>query len=109
MPLLRFTVLTDKVRDHTKTQTIRKPRKNPLKLGDELFIYTQEKLGEGTIINIKRKKISELTEEDAQKDGFETLEECQALLMQMHDCGFDEEFDVINYLPYFHPTVVKEI
>ena len=109
MPLLRFTVLTDKVRDHTKTQTIRKPRKRPLREQDDLFIYAQEKLGKGRIIKIVKKRLEDLTLEDAQKDGFETVFDCREALMNMHDCDIHEEFDIITYHPHFKRTVIKEI
>lgn len=52
MPLLGFTVFKDKILDGSKTQTIRKPRKNPIKVGDNLYLYWHprqkdcEKLGE---------------------------------------------------------------
>lgn len=52
MPLLGFTVFKDKILDGTKTQTIRKPRKNSIKAGDKLYLYWHprqkacQKLGE---------------------------------------------------------------
>ena len=77
MPLLGFTKLKEKLLDDSKTQTIRKPRKNPIKVGDKLFIYWKlrtkecEKLGEAIVTKMEHKSIYELTEEDAIKDGFE--------------------------------------
>lgn len=52
MPLIGFTVFKDKLLDGTKTQTIRKLRKRPIKEGDKLYLYWHlrqkdcEKLGE---------------------------------------------------------------
>ena len=77
MPLLGFTKLLDKLLDGSKTQTIRKPRKRPLKVGDKLYIYWKlrtkncRKLGEGIVTGIVTKPIIKITEEDAFKDGFE--------------------------------------
>jgi hypothetical protein len=77
MPLLGFTKLKEKLLDGSKTQTIRKLRKHPLKVGDILHIYWKlrtkecEKLGDAKITKIVRKDLSELTEEDAIKDGFQ--------------------------------------
>lgn len=77
MPLLGFTKLKNKLLDGSKTQTIRKPRKHPIKVGDKLYVYWKlrtkecEKLGEAIITKIEHKSIYELTEEDAIKDGFE--------------------------------------
>lgn len=51
-PLLGFTVFKEKILDGTKTQTIRKLRKRPIKEGDKLYLYWYlrqkdcEKLGE---------------------------------------------------------------
>jgi len=69
MPLLGFTKLKSKLLDGSKTQTIRKPRKYPLKVGDKLFVYWKlrtkecEKLGEARITSIVRKPILEVTED----------------------------------------------
>jgi len=52
MPLLGFTVFKDKLLSGEKTQTIRKMRKRPIKVGDNLYLYWHprqkgcEKLGE---------------------------------------------------------------
>lgn len=39
MPAIGFTVFKDKILDGTKTQTIRKYRKFPIKVGSVLYIY----------------------------------------------------------------------
>lgn len=76
MPLLGFTKLKDKLLDGSKLQTIRKPRKIPLKVGDKLYVYWMlrtkncEKLGEAKVTKIVRKKLRDITQEDAVKDGF---------------------------------------
>lgn len=52
MPALNFTVFIDKILSGEKRQTIRPPRKHPIKLGDKLYLYTGmrhkncQKLGE---------------------------------------------------------------
>jgi hypothetical protein len=77
MPLLSFSVLKEKLLDGSKTQTIRTPRKHPLKIGDILFVYWKcrtketEKLGESIVLKIVRKQVKDLTIEDAKLDGFE--------------------------------------
>jgi hypothetical protein len=43
MPGLSFSVFKDKIIDGSKTQTIRKPRKYPIKLGDRLQLYWQQR------------------------------------------------------------------
>ena len=39
MPLIGFTVFKEKILDGTKTQTTRKFRKHPIKVGDKLYLY----------------------------------------------------------------------
>jgi len=109
MPLLRFTKLTDKVRNHTKTQTIRKPRKRALEKYDTLHVYVMEKLGTATVLSVKRKRLKDITLEDAQKDGFESIQECQTCIMDMHKCSLEEEFDIIEFGSNWHPNGVRSI
>lgn len=109
MPLIRFTKLTDKVRDHTKTQTIRKPRKAPLELFDTLHTYTLEKLGLATITSIKRKRLADITLEEAHKDGFMTIHDCQETIMAMHNCSLLDFFDVIQYDPLWKANKVVDV
>ena len=90
MPLLGFTKLLDKLLDGTKTQTIRKPRKHPLKIGEKLYIYwklrTKEcrKLGEAKITKIERKQFRYISEGDAMRDGFPRLIDFQRAFAPMH-------------------------
>ena len=110
MPLLGFTKLKDKLLDGSKTQTIRKPRKHPIKVGDKLFIYWKlrtkecEKLGEGIVTKVVRKQLWEINNEDAKKDGFEpigylnTLGSFLGVFLLMHPNITDTtEFDVITW------------
>lgn len=104
MPLLGFTKLKDKLLDGSKTQTIRKPRKHPLKVGDKLFIYWKlrtkscEKLGEAVITKIMRTVFWHLTEEDAAKDGFANRKEMREALWKMHPkTVLGTELDVISF------------
>jgi len=91
MPLLGFTKLKDKLLDGSKTQTIRKPRKIPLKVGDKIYIYWMlrtkncEKLGEAKITRIERKRFQDITEEDAVRDGFSTLKDFRLVFVKMHN------------------------
>jgi hypothetical protein len=76
MPLLSFTHLLPKLLDQSKLQTIRKPRKIPLRVGDLLYVYWKcrtpeaHKLGEARIRSIVRKPFCEITAEDFRRDGF---------------------------------------
>lgn len=85
MPLLSFSVLKNKLLDGSKTQTIRVPRKHPLKVGDKLYIYWKcrtketEKLGEGVITEMHRKTLAWITNDEAKKDGFEDTKDSFAI------------------------------
>lgn len=104
-PLLGFTKLRDKLVDGSKTQTIRKPRKHPIKVGDKLFIYWMlrtkgcEKLGEGIVTKMQRKFLGEMTNRDAVLDGFSNRKEMMKLFYEMHseeDC-LGGIFDIITW------------
>lgn len=106
MVLLRFTKLTNKVRRRLKQWTARKPRKNPIKVGDLLQVYVIDYLGEATVLSLTPKPLGYFTDEDAKNDGFETKYDCQQTLMGMHKCDLSEKFDLINFAPHWEPTVV---
>ena len=104
MPLLGFTKLKQKLLDGSKTQTIRKPRKHPIRVGDKLYIYWKlrtkecEKLGEAIVTKTVRKKLEDITNEDAIKDGFADLFDFLYVFTEMHtDAYMDDEFDIITF------------
>ena len=110
MPLLGFTKLKDKLLDGSKTQTIRKPRKHPLKVSDKLYIFWKlrtkecEKLGEAVVTKICRKNLLEVTEDEAIKDGFEKIgystarNKLLAAFAKMHPKIYvSTKFDVISF------------
>ena len=104
MPLLGFTKLKDKLLDGSKTQTIRKPRKHPIKVGDKLYIYWKlrtkecEKLGEAIATKIVRKPFYALSEEDAVLDGFNDHSGLMSALDKMHHRpSMFALFDVITF------------
>ena len=110
MPLLGFTKLLHKLVAGSKTQTIRKPRKHPIKVGDRLFIYWKlrtkecQKLGEGIVTDIVRKPIIQITEEEALRDGFEAIgystarnELLRAFAGMYPNLGLGTDFDIITW------------
>lgn len=116
MPIIGFTVFKDKLLNGQKCQTVRRPRKRPLRVGDRLIAYWRlrtkecEKLGETKIMAIQRKTVREFTEADAEKDGFEkeatTYRQIPALekmlLWFVHkypDIEDDWQFDIITFSP----------
>lgn len=104
-PLLGFTILKEKLLDGSKTQTIRKPRKHPIKVGDTLYIYWKlrtkecEKLGEAIVTNVVRKRLVDIDNEDAVKDGFKNLSDFDKRFHEeMHpEASMWDLFDVITW------------
>ena len=106
-PVISFSLFKDKLLSGEKCQTIRKPRKRPLKVGDILYVYwklrTKERefLGTTRIVKIERKKLWQITNEDAVKDGFKNLEEFDRIFHEkLHpDASMEDEFDIITFEP----------
>jgi len=110
MVLLGFTVLKEKLLDHTKCQTIRSPRKRPFKVGDELQIYWKlrtkncEKLGEGRVTKVERKCLANMTNLDAKLDGFEddlngnAIQKLALAFRKLHpEANEFTEFDIVSF------------
>lgn len=103
-PLLGFTTLQRQLFSGQKTQTIRKPRKHPIKVGDTVHIYWKlrtkdcEKVGDGIVTNIERKKIIDLADEEIWKDGFNDRGELYSWFYKTHGSTYlSEWFDVITW------------
>ena len=79
---MSFSIFKEKLLDGSKCQTIRKPRKRPLKVGDKLYVFWKlrtkecERLGVTRITGIRKVRLGDLTEEEAQKDGFKEERRC---------------------------------
>jgi hypothetical protein len=106
LPLLSFSVLKDKLLDGSKTQTIRYPRKNPLKVEDKLYVYWKcrtketEKLGESKVLKITTKTIGELDDLDAIRDGFDTNLQLIYALTHLHkNLSLQTKVDIITFTP----------
>lgn len=104
MPLLGFTKLKEKLLDGTKTQTIRKPRKYPIREGDTLYVYWKlrtnecEKLGDALVTKVVRKRLANIDNEDAMKDGFKDLKNFLELFRMMHPkAKMTDWFDIIIF------------
>ncbi len=76
-----------------KRLTIRK--KTNLKEGDEVYVHCGGKIiGKAKITSVTRKRISELTEEEAKLDGFRSLDE---LMEELEKFGYDDEVYLIQF------------
>lgn len=125
MPIISFSVFKEKILDGTKTQTIRKERKYPIKTNDHLYLWwksrtpTREKLFETTCAStFKIKLYVDKTDIDAallryngdiigypyndlvllaRRDGFYTPEEMRKWFLETHGPINGEVFDVIRW------------
>lgn len=110
MPLLNFTRLINQVLDHSKTQTIRLPRKIPFVLDDTLHVYVQVKLGTARLTGLERKEISELTHLVAMRDGFDSYDKMLTCLKGMHPkLSMSTVVDVLTFVPDWKPQRIVEI
>jgi len=104
-PLLGFTKLQRQLFSGQKTQTIRKPRKHPIKVGDTLYVYWKlrtkdcEKVGDGIATKVVRKQLWEINNEDAVKDGFDNLSDFDRRFHEeMHPhAAMTDPFDIITW------------
>ena len=76
MTAISFSVMKDKLLDGTKCQTIRKLRKRPVKVGDKIIVYWNQRSKNNEILGItecieeKAIDLKDVTLEDAEADGF---------------------------------------
>ncbi|RLF33714.1 MAG: hypothetical protein DRN08_05285, partial [Thermoplasmata archaeon] len=83
MPIIGFTLFRDKIIKGEKTQTIRRPRKRKIKVGDTLYLWWKprtkdaEFIGETVCIEVIETSLAEIWDDEdlAIKDGFNNLEE----------------------------------
>lgn len=81
MPTISFSVMKDKLESRQKCQTIRRPRKRPLRVGQEVRMYWKQRskhkskyLGKALILSIKDVLLEELSEQEFIDDGFDSKE-----------------------------------
>jgi len=91
-----------------KTQTCRKPRKNPIRKGDFLKLYWKQRvprdkkpihfIGYARCVAIERKKYRDFAYDDefARRDGFRDSAELREWFGDPEIYG-DEEYDVIHF------------
>lgn len=107
MPAISFSLFKEKLLSGEKCQTIRKPRKKPLKVGDVLHMFWKmrtkecEKLGITKITRIERKPLGKLTLKQIQKDGFEDYAHFDVVFChEIHpNVSMKDEFDIITFEP----------
>ncbi len=104
MGLIGFTVFKDKILSGEKCQTIRLPRKKPLKKGETLYLYWKLRTKECEFLMkvncsevvIKKWKDIKGDLELARRDGFEDLESFQDWFMRYNPTD-ETEFLIIRW------------
>ena len=106
MPAISFSAFKGKLLSGEKCQTIRRPRKRPLKVGDVLHVFWRmrtkkcEKLGTTRIVRIERKRLAFLTDDDVRKDGFLDKKSLIAWFLEKYGSYSKiAEFDIITFEP----------
>ena len=106
MPALGFNVFHDEVKNGKKHQTIRRHRKQPIKVGDTLYLYWHLRrkdchlLRTAKCIETFTKPWRELkvSEDIAKRDGFKSAAEMCHWFKKSKGSPADEElFDVIRW------------
>ena len=105
MALIGFTVFREKILDGTKTQTIRKPRKRPIKAGETLYLYWHARRLDCELLKVVQcsevlvKKWGEMKNdlELAKRDGFSGLEDFRNWFVMHYNPTDETEFIVIRW------------
>ncbi len=113
MPAINFKAqFADMVESGRKTQTIRKPRKRPVKVGDTVHLFTGQrtkacrKIGEGMVVETRRVVITAVfiwvdsvvftcessLDEIAHNGGFNSWDEMVEWFQKTHKLPFDGDF-----------------
>jgi hypothetical protein len=104
MRTISFSVLKDKLIHRTKLQTIRRPRKQPLQVGEHLRVYWRQRSPSGhvmgtIIITSKQiKPLNHITSNEMIADGFGSLQEGIRWFLKVYsDANPSTLFSVIKF------------
>lgn len=112
MPALNFSVFREKIENGSKRQTIRLPRKRPIKVGDKLYLYWKMRTKSCRPILVKSKteppictvsysltwsEIWDHADYMARLDGFDSRATFLAFFEQHYHPEPDTLFDVIRW------------
>lgn len=105
MVTISFSVFKEKILTNQKRQTIRKPRKHPIKVGDKLQLYWKLRIKETEFLRevvckeILYVKFSDIKfdEEIAKNDGFENAITMRSLFNSFYfEINDNDEFVIIK-------------
>ena len=68
-----------------------------------IFVATEDNSISTDVIvtNVKHCKFDELTEEEAFKEGYESLEELKKTLKKIYDISKDDNFTLVEFVPTY--------
>lgn len=86
-----------------KTCTSRQGIRNFTLYDKLIFVATEDSSISTDVIvtDIKHCKFSELTEEEAIKEGYESLEELKEVLKKIYDISKDDNFTLVEFVPTY--------
>lgn len=105
MALIGFTVFKEKVLDGTKAQTIRAPRKRPIRVGEPLHLYWHLRCSDCELLKVARctevftLKWGQMKDDLdlARRDGFDDLDSFRRWFARWYDPDDETEFLVIRW------------
>ena len=103
MRIISFSVLKDKLLEGTKTQTIRRPRKNPLRVSEMVQIYwklrskDRLKLFNAVITSIDVIKLTKTSENVFISDGFTSKKEALDWFKSKYPKSWTSKFKLIKF------------
>ena len=101
MKSINFSVLKEKLLDRSKTQTIRCTYLPKYKIGEVIQIkFNKEPIFEAKIIDLYPKQLKDLTLEEANRDGFDSV---QALWDVLEELNGIKDLDLWCFVIRFKP------
>jgi hypothetical protein len=107
MPLLGFNVFHDEVKNGKKRQTIRKHRKQPIRVGDILYLYWHLRQADCHLLKTARCtetftkpwQVLKVSEDIAKRDGFKSATNMIEWFKKSRSLPDDDDelFDVIRW------------
>ncbi len=108
MPALNFTVFKEKILNGTKRQTIRTPRKRPIKKGDTLYLFWHQRQKDCELLKVTKcpqtetlsfrdLAFSDKSEDIAKADGFKDVEEMRKWFLKAYSPFPDDKFVIIYW------------
>jgi hypothetical protein len=105
MVLIGFTRFREKIENGTKRQTIRKPRKRPIQVGDKLHLYWKPRTKECELLRVEKCVSKDVVKWGdikhdigiAQADGFGGISDYYTFFYDTHEPSNETIFEIIKW------------